>query len=164
MAEAELKEFFTSGDKGLEPEVLTELQSLLRLHDLSAEDLFYKWESFCIKMDMDAMDPDIVHVRNFKKDIQDALEKSNRQQTHIKTEKRSHGTPRAGRGGGDVFGMLDGLVPSTPASGRLNKPSSLRKKTHETPTMSRVKAEIPSSSPDYKGASKMEEQLNAMSL
>ncbi|KAK1453635.1 DNA polymerase alpha/epsilon subunit B [Colletotrichum paranaense] len=164
MAEAELKEFFTSGDKALEPEVLTELQSLLRLHDLSAEDLFYKWESFCIKMDMDAMNPDIVHVRNFKKDIQDALEKSNRQQTHIKTEKRSHGTPRAGRGGGDVFGMLDGLVPSTPASGRLNKPSSLRKKTHETPTMSRVKAEIPSSSPDYKGASKMEEQLNAMSL
>ncbi|WYZ38581.1 hypothetical protein EsH8_III_000495 [Colletotrichum jinshuiense] len=161
MAEAELKEFFTSGDNGLEPDVLSELQSILRLHELSAEDLFYKWESFCIKMDMDAMNPDIMHVRNFKKDIQDALEKSNRQQTHIKTEKRSHGTPRAGRGS-DVFGMLDGLVPSTPGSGRLNKPSSIRKKTHETPSISRVKAEIPSSSPDYKGASKMEEQLNSM--
>ncbi|OHW91598.1 DNA polymerase alpha subunit b [Colletotrichum incanum] len=161
MAETELKEFFTSGDKSLEPDVLSELQSIMRLHELSAEDLFYKWESFCIKMDMDALNPDIVHVRNFKKDIQDALEKSNRQQTHIKTEKRGHGTPRGGRGN-DVFGMLDGLVPSTPGSGKLNKPSSLRKKASETPTMSRVKAEIPSSSPDYKGASKMDEQLNSM--
>ncbi|KAK2002694.1 DNA polymerase alpha/epsilon subunit B [Colletotrichum falcatum] len=161
MAEAELKELFTTGEKDIEPDVLSELQSVMRLHELSPEDLFYKWESFCIKMDMDAMNPDIVHVRNFKKDIQDALEKSNRLQTHIKTEKRSHGTPRAGRGG-DVFGMLDGLVPSTPGPGKLNKPSSVRKKANETPTMSRVKAEIPSSSPDYKGSSKMDEQLTSM--
>ncbi|KAF9880984.1 DNA polymerase alpha primase associated subunit [Colletotrichum karsti] len=159
MAESELKEFFTTGDKGLEPDVLAELQSIVRLHEISAEDLFYKWESFCIKMDMDAMNPQLNHIRNFKKDLQDALEKANKQQTHIKTEKRSHATPRAR--GGDVFGMLDGLVPSTPSSGRLNKPNSLRKKAHETPTMSRVKAEIPSSSPDYKGASKMDE-LGAM--
>ncbi|KDN64977.1 putative DNA polymerase alpha/epsilon subunit B [Colletotrichum sublineola] len=160
MAEVELREFFTTGDKSLEDDVLSELQSIMRLHELSAEDLFYKWESFCIKMDMDAMNPDIVHVRNFKKDIQDALEKSNRQQTHIKTEKRSHGTPRAGRGG-DVFGMLDGLVPSTPGPGKLNKPSSVRKKANETPTMSRVKAEIPSSSPDYKGPSSFNDRQNA---
>lgn len=161
MAEAEIKEFFASGDKDIESDVLSELQSIMRLHEISAEDLFYKWESFCIKMDMDATNPEIAHIRNFKKDIQDALEKSNRQQTHIKTEKRGHATPRAGKGG-DVFGMLDGLMPSTPGSGRLSKQGSLRKKTHVTPTMSRVKAEIPSSSPDYKGASKMEEQLNSM--
>ncbi|KAI8298265.1 DNA polymerase alpha primase associated subunit [Colletotrichum sp. SAR11_240] len=158
MAEAELKQLFTTGDKGLEPDVLSELQSIMRLHELSAEDLFYKWESYCIKMDIDAMNPQISPMRNFKKDLQDALERANKQQTHIKTEKRAHGTPRAR--GGDVFGMLDGLVPSTPSSGRLNKPSSLRKK--ETPTMSRIKAEIPSSSPDYKGSSKMEDQLSSM--
>ncbi|KAL0943684.1 DNA polymerase subunit alpha B [Colletotrichum truncatum] len=162
MAESELQELFTSGDKGLEPDVLSELQSIMRLHELSAEDVFYKWESFCIKMDMDATNPQITHIRNFKKDIQDTLEKINKQQTHIKSEKRGHGTPRVR--GGDVFGMLDGLVPSTPSSGKLNKSSSLRKKTHETPTMSRVKAEIPSSSPDYKGASRMEEQLNSMQI
>ncbi|KAF6819148.1 DNA polymerase subunit alpha B [Colletotrichum sojae] len=161
MAEAEINGFFASGDKGIEPDVLSELQSIMRLHEISAEDLFYKWESFCIKMDMDATNPEIAHIRNFKKDIQDALEKNNRQQTHIKTEKRGHATPRAGKGG-DVFGMLDGLMPSTPGSGRLSKQGSLRKKTHVTPTMSRVKAEIPSSSPDYKGPSKMEEQLNSM--
>ncbi|TDZ68491.1 DNA polymerase alpha subunit B [Colletotrichum sidae] len=162
MAEAELKHYFASDEKGLEPEVLTELQSIMRLHEVSGEDLFYKWESFCIKMDMDAANPDMTHVRTFKAELQDQLEKAAKQQTHIKTERRAHGTPRAVRGGGDVFGMLDGLMPSTPSSGRLNKPSSLRKKAHQTPTMSRVKAEIPSSSPDYRGASKMEEQLNSM--
>jgi DNA polymerase alpha subunit B len=53
-------------------------------------------------------------------------------------------------------------VPNTPGTGKLNKGSSLRKKAYETPSISRVKAEPPSSSPDYKTPMRMQDQLNSM--
>lgn len=144
MAEAELQRLFSAG-KAIEPDVATELQSMMRLHDLSAEDLFYKWESYCIKMDLDAGDAlTLTNVRNLKQNIQDALEKSAAASSShsgaggassavkVKTERKlALGTPRAGGGGaarnsggggGDMYGMLDGLMPSTPASGtKLNR-------------------------------------------
>lgn len=170
MAEAELKHYFAPGGGELEPDVVSELQSIMRLHELSAENLYYKWESFCIKMDMEASSLSLGAVRNLKHDIQDALERSNRAQAQVKTEKKVGATPRAaatrggGAGGGDVFGMLDGLVPNTPGSGKLsNKGASAKKRAYETPSVSRVKAEVASSSPDYKATpSKMEDQLVAM--
>ncbi len=103
---AEVLQYFGTGTKELEPDVLAELKSIIRLHQLSAEDTFYKWESYCIKMDMDTSSLNMGTVRSFKQDIQDALEKSNRLQTHIKQEKRPTATPRAGaKIGGDVFNM-----------------------------------------------------------
>ena len=163
MATAELQQYFTSGAKHIEPDVLGELESIMRLHELSAEDLYYKWESYCIKMDLDSAKLSLSTVRNFKQHVQDALEKTARE-AHIKTEKRAGATPRAGaRGvGGDVFGMLDGLMPNTPASSRLNKTSSAKRKAYETPSMSRVRADVASSSPDYKSPLRMEDQLNSM--
>ena len=115
MAEEDLQPLF-SPNKPLEPDVRAELESIQRLHDLSAEDLFFKWESYCIKLDLDAQSVDITAVRNLKQTIQDALEKSQRQ-VHVKTERRVAATPRQAHKGGDVFNMLDGLVPSTPATG-----------------------------------------------
>lgn len=115
MAEDDLQSLF-SPNKPLEPDVRTELESIQKLHDLSAEDLFFKWESYCIKLDIDAQELDITNVRNLKQNIQDALEKSHRQ-VHVKTERKVAATPRQAHRGGDVFGMLDGLVPSTPATG-----------------------------------------------
>ncbi|KAF7554043.1 hypothetical protein G7046_g6930 [Stylonectria norvegica] len=114
MADVDLQARF-SPNKPLEPDLLAELQSILRLHDLSPEDLFFKWESYCIKLDLDTHALSLQAVRNLKQDIQDALENSHRQ-AHVKTERRVHATPRGARGG-DVYGMLDGLVPSTPATG-----------------------------------------------
>jgi DNA polymerase alpha subunit B len=114
MAEAELHEFF-SPSKPLEADVLSELQSIMRLHNLSAQDLFFKWESYCIKMDIDAQTVSLQAIRNLKQTIQDALESSNSRKAHSKVT----ATPRPGgpRGGiGDVFGVLDGLLPNTPAS------------------------------------------------
>lgn len=143
MADAELQSFFAR-NQALEPDVLAELQSMMRLHDLSAEDLFFKWESYCIKMDLDAQAAvSLPNVRALKQDIQDALEKSHRQ-AQVKTERKVvAATPRAvnqGKaGGGDVFGMLDGLVPSTPvAGGKLNRSAaggsgSALKRKMETP-------------------------------
>lgn len=163
-AEAELNELFASGTEALDPNVLAELQSIMRLHDLSAEDLFYKWESYCIKMDLDAATPSLDPVRGLKRDIQDSLENSTRQQqAQMKT--RPGATPRAARG--DVFGMLDGLVPNTPGSGsgtgRASKMGSARRRNpYDTPSISRVKGDLVGSSPEYKTPSRMEEHLNAM--
>lgn len=141
MADTELQRLFSAGE-AIEPDVAAELQSMMRLHAISAEDLFYKWESYCIKLDLDAADAlTLANVRNLKQSIQDALEKasaSTAQQgvssaTKAKPERKMAGTPRSGAGanggagagaggGGDMYGMLDGLMPSTPASGaKLNR-------------------------------------------
>jgi DNA polymerase alpha subunit B len=134
MATDELQSLF-SPNKPLEPDVLSELQSILRLHDLSAEDLFFKWDAYCIKMGTETEAISLSAIRNLKQGIQDSLEKSNNQRhVQVKTERRVQATPRAGAGGGDVFGMLDGLVPSTPASGaKLGKAGSGIKRKMETP-------------------------------
>jgi DNA polymerase alpha subunit B len=144
---AELNQRFGSGTKDLEPDVVAELKSIMRMHQLSVQDLFFKWESYGMKMGMDDFKASIDNLRAFKQNLQDELERSNRSQVHVKTEKRVGATPRAGKGG-DVFGMLDGLT--TPGPGR-SRPAAKR-----TPGISRVKAE-PTSSP-----LKVEDQLNAM--
>jgi len=144
---AELNERFGSGTKDLEADVVAELRSIMRLHQLSAQDLFFKWESYGMKMGMDDFKASIDNLRAFKQNLQDELERSNRSQVHIKTEKRVGATPRAGKGG-DVFGMLDELT--TPGPGRSKLAA------RKTPAVSRVKAE-PTSSP-----LKVEDQLNAM--
>ncbi|KAL2017347.1 hypothetical protein VTK56DRAFT_2270 [Thermocarpiscus australiensis] len=147
---AELNQRFGSGTKDLEPDVVAELKSIMRLHQLSVQDMFFKWESYCIKMGMaDEFKPSIDTVRAFKQALQDDLERSNRSQMHIKSEKRVGATPRAAKTSGDVFGMLDGLT--TPGPGRSARPSARR-----TPAVSRVKAD-PTSSP-----AKAEDQLNSM--
>ncbi|RYO86883.1 hypothetical protein DL762_004547 [Monosporascus cannonballus] len=167
MAEAglqELNEKFASGNKELEPDVVAELQSIMRMHSLSAQDLFFKWESYCIKMDMDEMNVSVETLRALKQDIQDALERSNRShQVHIKTEKRSGATPRTGvKNSGDVFGMLDGLVPSTPGAGKLNKNAAKKRRQLETPSVTRAKGNLPGSSPDHKSSLSIENQLDSM--
>ncbi|KAK4152474.1 hypothetical protein C8A00DRAFT_34830 [Chaetomidium leptoderma] len=144
---AELNERFGSGTKDLEADVVAELKSIMRLHELSVQDLFFKWESYGMKMGMDDFKASIDTIRAFKQSLLDELERSNRSQVHIKTEKRVGATPRVAKGG-DVFGMLDGLA--TPGSGRP-RPAAKR-----TPAVSRVRAE-PTSSP-----LKVEDQLNAM--
>ncbi|KYK61530.1 hypothetical protein DCS_02672 [Drechmeria coniospora] len=133
MADADIHDRF-SPNKPLEPDVVAELRSMMRLHDLSAEDLYFKWESYCIKLDLDAQDLRLKHVRNLKQSIQDALERNHRQ-AQVKSERKVQATPRAS--GTDVFGMLEGLVPSTPASGgklgRAPGSGSTIKRRTETP-------------------------------
>lgn len=89
----------------LEPDVLAELQSTMRLHGLSAEDLFYKWESYCIRLGTEASAMSLPVVRNFKQSVQDELEKS----IHAQAERKAAATPRAvAKGsarGGDVYNM-----------------------------------------------------------
>ncbi|KAI8956803.1 DNA polymerase alpha, subunit B [Daldinia sp. FL1419] len=140
---AELNEHFSAPNKELEPDIVSELRSIMRIHSLSAQDLFFKWESYCIKMDMDGNNLSVESLRSLKQDIQGALEQSNRaHQVHIKTEKRSTATPRSNvKAGGDVYEMLEGMVPSTPAAGKLGRGASKgapkRRHQPDTPRMAR---------------------------
>ncbi|KAL2131048.1 hypothetical protein VTI74DRAFT_5611 [Chaetomium olivicolor] len=143
----ELNERFGSGTQELEADVVAELRSIMRIHQLSAQDAYFKWDAYAMKMGMDELKPTIDTIRAFKQQLQDELERSNRAQVHIKTERRAGATPRAGKS--DMLsGMLDGIA--TPGPGRTKTAAK------RTPAVSRVKAE-PTSSP-----LKVEDQLNAM--
>ncbi|KAF3400816.1 DNA polymerase alpha subunit B [Talaromyces pinophilus] len=131
----ELDELFAgSAPDGLAQDVLTELQSMLRLHGITPQELFYKWESYSMKMGADDTKLDLNTVRAFKRDVQDSLERETRGKNHqVRGSEKKSGvtaTPRAGRS--DVFGMLDDLTPGTPQS-RING-SAKRKSTFETPS------------------------------
>lgn len=96
----------------LEPDVLAELQSILRLHSIPPQELFYKWESYSIKMASDDMKLNIDTARALKKDIQDALEREIRGKSHHirAADKRAGPTPRNIANSGDVFGMYEAKV------------------------------------------------------
>jgi len=106
-AAEELNTLFTSVSKPLqlEPDILSELQSIMRLHSLPAQELYYKWESYCMKMGNDDMKLDIESARALKKDVQDGLERESRSKAHVlSSSKKGKATPRTG-GAGDVLGM-----------------------------------------------------------
>ena len=102
--------FAPSSSEGLPPDIFGELQSMLRLHSISAQELFYKWESYSLKMGSDDTKLDLVTVRAFKKDVHDALERESKGRSHVKTADKRHGvaaTPRAVSANADVFGMYE---------------------------------------------------------
>jgi len=90
----------------LPADVSGELQSILRLHSITPQDLRFKWESYTMKMRIEQTKLDLATVRAFKKDLQEALERESRGKAHVRSvDKRgAYATPRAGRGD-DVFGM-----------------------------------------------------------
>ncbi|KAJ9665712.1 DNA-directed DNA polymerase alpha subunit pol12 [Coniosporium apollinis] len=141
-----LNELFAAPSSELRPEVLGELQSILRLYSISPQDLFYKWESYSLKMGAEDTKLDLKTARNFKRDIQDILERESRGKAHARgQEKRGVGaTPRAA-GSSDVFGMLDNLIPNTPASRAVNGSAAKRKSTFETPLAKASRKDIRSS-------------------
>ncbi|KAI1259331.1 DNA polymerase alpha/epsilon subunit B [Xylariaceae sp. FL1019] len=167
-AEGEVQELngrFATADKPLEHNVVVQMQSIMRLHSLSVQDLFFKWESYCIKMDKDDMRPSVETLAALKQDLLDTLERSNRSHhVHIKSERRPIATPRAAvKSTGDVMGMLDGMVPSSPVTGgKLNRSAVKKRNPLETPTVSRTKNSHPASSPDYRSPNAAEHQLESL--
>jgi DNA polymerase alpha subunit B len=106
--EKELNELFASSSpEGLSKDVLAELQSILRLHAISPQELFWKWESYSMKMGSEETKLDLKTVRAFKRDVQDNLERESRTKNNQLrgTEKKGGvmATPRAANN--DVFGM-----------------------------------------------------------
>ncbi|GAM90586.1 hypothetical protein ANO11243_086310 [Dothideomycetidae sp. 11243] len=131
MSITELEELFAQPNEGLPEDVATELLSISRLHSLSEQELFYKWEAYSLKLGSENTHLNYKTVRDFKKDLQDALERESRSKvpTHSSSKKAMHNTPRPAASG-DVYGVLDGLVAGTPAPRTAIK----RRNEFETPS------------------------------
>ena len=135
--DSELKKLFFPHKGESPPEVLTELQSIMRLHSLSPQDLFFKWESYSMKLGLENRRIDLKTARDFKKDINDALERETRGRMHPRpSEKRGVGaTPRAAKAtGDDVFGIIDSLSNATPTSSTRNAAATNGKRKNEFDT------------------------------
>jgi DNA polymerase alpha subunit B len=65
-------------DNDVPSEVLNELQSIQRIFSISAEELDFKWQAYHMKMGGDENKLDLKRARDFKKDLQDSLEKESR--------------------------------------------------------------------------------------
>lgn len=105
---AELNELFAVPPVAeLSSDLLAELQSILRLHSISPQELSYKWESYSMKMGPEQTKLDLETARAFKKDLQEMLERESRGKAHVRSvDKRSaYATPRSAGKGDDVFGM-----------------------------------------------------------
>ena len=91
----------------LPPDITGELQSILRLHSISPQELSYKWESYTMKMGSEQTKLDLLTARAFKKDLQEILERESRGKAHVRSvDKRgAYATPRSATKGDDVFGM-----------------------------------------------------------
>ncbi|CBX96702.1 hypothetical protein IAQ61_005437 [Plenodomus lingam] len=122
-------------DNALPSEVLAELQSMIRLYAISPEELDFKWQAYYMKMGGEENKMDVKTARDFKKTIQDALERESRgkaQQRH--DVKRGQPAPRAK--GGDMYDILEGIVPNTPrpsAASGVNGSTVKRKANFQTP-------------------------------
>lgn len=128
-------------DRELPADVLAELQSMLRLYAISAEELDFKWQAYSIKMGAEGERMELKTVRDFKKTIQDTLERESRGKAQQRAEiKKERPTPRAK--GGDMYDMIEGLVPNTP---RANGSAAKRKNNFDTPNGRPSKAHLLSS-------------------
>lgn len=99
--------FATSPDNGLPPDILGELESMLRLHSTTPKELFYKWESYCLKMGSEETKMNLDTIRMFKKDVQDAVERESRgkHSTRISDKRPTVSATPRNASSGNVFGM-----------------------------------------------------------
>ena len=99
--------FALESTKELPPDVSGGLQSICRLHSVSAQELFYKWEYYSMKMGAEKTQLDLPTVRAFKKDLQEMVEREARSMSHVHSVDRrgAYGTPRNASKGGDILGM-----------------------------------------------------------
>jgi hypothetical protein len=109
---AEINELFAAPNTKLQGDVLGELKSTLRIHSISPQEMFFKWEAYSLKMGPDTQ-MNYKTAREFKKDLQDALERESRGKAHMQSanKRTTNGTPR-NVNTGDVFGVyvLSGSV------------------------------------------------------
>lgn len=107
MSTVELNERFAPPNTELQSDVLGELQSITRLHSLSEQELFFKWEAYSIKMGGENVHLNYKVVRDFKKDLQDTLERDSRGKAHAQSaSKRGPAATPRNANTGDVYGVL----------------------------------------------------------
>ncbi|KAL9056019.1 MAG: hypothetical protein Q9162_003198 [Coniocarpon cinnabarinum] len=149
---AELNDLFASPSQPLDSSLINELLSILRLHDLTPQELFYKWESYSIKLGgSERLTLNLQRARDLKRDIQDALERETRGKSHhARVERRAAGaTPRVtGRGAdaADMFGMMDGVV-QTPLRSSVTTTGTTKRKSEFATPAHKVSKQSAESSP-----------------
>ncbi|PFH60743.1 hypothetical protein XA68_10451 [Ophiocordyceps unilateralis] len=153
--EAELSARFAGG-KTLEADVTAELQSVMRLYELSAEDVLFKWETYCLRRGHDAGEVSLPAVRGLKYSIHEELERERREALVKKKEKKRAVAPTAKAGAVDVMGMLDSLMPTTPRAG----PARAKRKLDSGIASSPVTGENASSFSDRAKPGEVIEVLN----
>ena len=92
----------------LAPEVLRQLESMLGIYGIPAEELFFKWESYCIKMGPDDTKLNLDTVQAFKKDVHELFEKDMKSKTRLhgaNTSRPVARTPRV-KNTGDHVGLF----------------------------------------------------------
>jgi DNA polymerase alpha subunit B len=103
--------FAPSSPDGLPADILAELRSIMNNHSIPAQELFYRWESYCLNMGPEETKLDLETVRLFKRDMQENLERQTRGKAGGRGQGEKKGrniaaTPRAAASGAtDVFGM-----------------------------------------------------------
>jgi len=88
------------------PEILGELHSMLRIYDIDAQELFFKWESYSMRMGLTAdikLSVDV--VRAFKQDVQERLEKELRGKARMQQTPAVQRTVRPPPQGADSFSL-----------------------------------------------------------
>ena len=137
---------FDPSGNGLSPDILGVLESIQRLYSLSSEELFFKWESYCLKMGSEETKLDLDTARMFQKDVHEALERSHQGKQNVRGSERKSGvgaTPRTVQNG-DVLGMLDELTPNT----LPRKSGSVKRRAEfETPAPRKVSRQDGKSTP-----------------
>jgi len=106
-AKENINALFAPVGDGLSPDILGVLESILRLHSITEQELFYKWESYCLKMGSEETKLDLKTARMFQKDVQDGVERASQGKHHGRGSERKSAvasTPRVASNG-DVFGM-----------------------------------------------------------
>lgn len=129
-----LNALFSPAENGLEQDVLGVLESIMRLYSINAQELFWKWESYCLKMGPEDTKLDLPTARMFQKDVQDSLE-NNHQGKQSTRKPTVTATPRSTVKSNDVYGMLDEL---TPNAGPRRMGSAKRRQDFDTPAPKRV--------------------------
>ena len=106
MSITDLEQLFAPPNEPLPENVAGELLSIARLHSLSEQELFYKWEAYSMKLGTENTHLNYKTVRDFKKDLQAALERASRSKVrvHSSAKKAINSTPRQ-PGSGDVYGV-----------------------------------------------------------
>jgi DNA polymerase alpha subunit B len=151
--ESQIRELFASSSPNIPQDVLHELLSITRLLSLDPQELFYKWESYVLKMGTENTKLEYKTAKDFKKDLQDALERESRAKgQHAAPRKAMAATPRAGANGGDMFDMLGGAMSTTPRNmgsakrkaGEFQTPTSKAAKngSHGSPTTPMAASQI----------------------
>ena len=129
--------------------VTDELVVITRLMSLSPQELFFKWESYVMKMGVENVTLDFKTVKDFKKDLQDTLERESRAKGHlVASTKKTAATPRTASNG-DVFGMIDGMSAASRA-GRTASAAKRKAGGFATPAAKSSKNDLNSSPADSK--------------